>query len=178
MALALGYYAKSLSESKAIESDGGFIVEQAGGSAHGVTEVFYRLHASRLKVLISSVSRDECEIERAELEALRLTGSHWFKEQESDDVHVRDRVWSVLTDIVTAMAQCRLDHHFFHRSVYRHAQALMWSPVLCDPVLGRAEGSLGIVPATRSFRVRGLNNSTHAANSAEVIMSSLFDRKR
>jgi hypothetical protein len=37
---------------------------------------------------------------------------------------------------------------------------------------------MNTVPATRSFAIRGLNNSTPAAVSAGVIMSKLFDKKR
>ena len=181
MEAAFQNYSKSLWEAKTIEDDGGLVVEQQGGSAHGSSEVLYRIHCSRLKCLISAVSRDQDEIRFAEVEALRLTERHWFKEpsvKAREDFGIRDRVWDVVSDIVAAMAQCRLDHQFFHRSVYRHAQALMWAPVLCDPIEGRAEGSLGTVPATRSYRLRGMNNSTNAASSAVVVMSSLFDKKR
>lgn len=170
-----------MEQAKDIESDGGFVVGQQGGSSHGSTEVLYRMQASRLKCLISAVSQDENSMEAAEAEALRLTERNWFKEPEGNEVAIestntRDRVWLVFTDVVTGLAQCRLDHHFFHRSVYRHAQALMWAPLLCDPT--STDGSLGMVPALRSYTVRGLNNSTHAANSAEVVMSALFDKKR
>jgi hypothetical protein len=181
MASAMANYSTAYAQAKKIENDGGFIVEQSGGSAHGSSEILYRMLASRLKCLIWAVSRGEDELERAEKEALRLTERHWFKKPEEEESvlaekHTRDRVWNVLVDVVTGLAQCRLDHSFFHRSVYRHAQALMWSPVLYDP--SSSEGSLGSVPATRSYQIRGLNNSTHAAHSAEVVMSSLFDKKR
>jgi hypothetical protein len=175
------HYSSALKEAEDIESDGGFVVSQQGGSSQGSTEVLYRMQASRLKCLISAVSQDEDDFERAEAEAVRLTEAYWFKKPQGNETadesaNTRDRVWSVFTDIVTGLAQCRLDHHFFHRSVFRHAQALMWAPVLCDPT--SKEGSLGMVPATRSCTVRGLNNSTHDANSAEVVMSALFDKKR
>jgi hypothetical protein len=180
MALSMEKYSTAYAQANSIENDGGFLVDQSGGSAHGSTELLYRMLASRLKCLISAASRGEAELERAEAEALRLTERHWFKKPEeesvSKDLHTRDRVWNVLSDVVTGLAQCRIDHSFFHRSVYRYAQALMWSPILYDP--SSSEGSLGTVPATRSYQIRGLNNSTHAANSAEVIMSSLFDKKR
>jgi len=180
MALAMDNYSRAFSEVIAIESDGTFTVDQQGGSSHGSTEVMYRIHASRLKCLVSAVSHAEEELEVAEAEALRLTESQWFKEpdsvMDSSALHTRDRIWNVLSDVVAGLAQCRLDHNFFHRSVYRYAQALMWSPLLYDPT--SCEGSLGTVPATRSYQIRGLNNSTHAAHSAEVIMSSLFDKKR
>jgi hypothetical protein len=180
-ATAMEHYSKALSQAKKIEDDGGYLVEQAGGSAHGSTEVLYRLLASKLKCLIYAVCRHRDELELAEMEALRLTEMHWHKEQdlggvEVKDKHVRDRVWLVLADIVDGLALCRKSQPFFHRSVYRHAQALMWAPVLNDP--SSRNGSMGMVPATRSFLIRGLNNSTPAANSAEVVMSALFDKKR
>jgi hypothetical protein len=180
MAAALENYSKAYAQVKLIEDDGGFIVDQSGGSAHGSAELSYRMLASRLKCLIAAVSRREEELDLAEAEALRLTERHWFKSRQEEsplkDMHTRDRVWNVLADVVTGLAQYRLDHTFFHRSVYRYAQALMWSPVLNDPK--SSDGSLASVAATRSYQIRGLNNSTHAANSAEVIMSSLFDKKR
>lgn len=182
MSNSLEAFSVALKEARQIESHGGFIVEQAGGSAHGTTEILYRIHASRLKCLIAAVSAPEEELEEAELEALRITEKHWFKalwkNQKIKDIHIRDRVWYVLSDIVTALVQCRLNQTFFHRSVYRHAQALMWATVLDDPIAGRVEGSLGAVAATKSFQIRGLNNSTNVASSAAVVMGNLFDKKR
>lgn len=180
-ASAMEVYSKALSQAKKIEEDGGYLVEQAGGSAHGSTEVLYRLLASRLKCLINAVRSHGDELELAEMEALRLTEKHWNKrpdigEDELKEKHIRDRVWFVLADIVDGLAQCRQIQPFFHRSVYRHAQALLWAPVLNDP--SSRNGSMGMIPATRSFQIRGLNNSTPAANSAEVVMSALFDKKR
>lgn len=181
MAKALQSYSASLSEAKVIEKEGGAMPEQNGGSAHGTAEIFYRLHASRLKCIIRAVDFREDEMNSAELEALRLSEGSWFTQREETTLPpegVRDRVWCVLADVVSALAQCRLDQPFFHRSVYRHAQALMWAPVLCDPVGERANGSLGMVPATRAFKLRGLNFSTNAAHSGAVVISSLFEKKR
>lgn len=179
-AMAMEQYSKAYKQAMTIEEEGGFIVEQSGGSAHGCTEVLYRMLATRLKCLIHAVSWGDTELDKAELEALRLTEKYWYRTPDNESVlkdqHIRDRVWAVLVDIVAGLAQCRVDQTFFHRSVYRHAQALMWSPVFYDPTC--SEGSLGSVPATRSFQIRGLNNSTSAVHSAEVVMSSLFDKKR
>jgi hypothetical protein len=180
MASALGQYASAYSQARKIEEDGGQIVEQSGGSAHGCTEILYRIHATRLKCLLSAATRDLREFDWAEKEALRLTECNWFKSPEDVDAlqkeHVRDRVWNVLGDVVSGLAQCRAEHPFFHRSVYRHAQALMWSPILYDPTC--SEGSLDSVPATRSFQIRGLSNSTPVSHSAEIVLTSLFDKKR
>jgi hypothetical protein len=178
MGAALMQYADALKQAKKIEDDGRQLADQAGGSAHGSIEVLYRLHASRLKCLIHAVSRNMEELEHSELEALRLTEKYRFggESPNSTDSNVRDRIWSVFADVVDGLAECRQVQPFFHRSVYRHAQALMWSPVLNDPKSG--VGSMNTVPATRSFAIRGLNNSTPAAVSAGVIMSKLFDKKR
>ncbi|KAG7346110.1 hypothetical protein IV203_005178 [Nitzschia inconspicua] len=178
MAAALKHYADALKQAKKIENDGRQLADQAGGSAHGSIEVLYRLHASRLKCLIHAVSRNMDELVFSELEALRLTEKYSFVEdtQVSPSSSIRDRVWAVFADIVQGLADCRQKQPYFHRSVYRHAQALMWSPVLNDPTGGA--GSMNTVPATRSFAIRGLNNSTPAAVSAGVVMSKLFDKKR
>lgn len=181
MALAMKSYAAALEQARAIDDDGGHVISQQGGSSHGSTEVLYRIHASRLKCLISLASYDDDCIKNAEAEALRITEAHWYKVQDSaettnESLGNRDRIWNVLADVVAGLAQCRADDHFFHRSVYRHAQALMWAPVLLDPA--SREGSLGMVQATKSHIVRGLNNSTHAAYSAEVVIRTLFDKKR
>jgi hypothetical protein len=84
----------------------------------------------------------------------------------------------VLADIVSALAQCRIEQPYFHRSVYRHAQALMWAPVFYDPVAGIADGSLGFIPAMKSHLLRGLNSTTACVDSAEVVIHPLFEKKR
>lgn len=176
MARAFQAYSDSLAAGRLNEKEG-LISEQNGGSCHGSAEVLYRLHASRLKCLIGAVNRREEETDLAEAEALRLTESFWFVTPEAAPRETRDRVWSVLSDAVGALVQCRNDFSFFHRSVYRHAQALMWAPVLCDPRTERRHGNLGTIPASRACSLRGMDSS-NAANSALTIMSSLFEKKR
>lgn len=181
MRQALQDYAASYREAKAVDDEGGLGEIHGGGSTHGLTEVLYRLHASRLKCLLYAVKQKEGERDTAELEALRLTMMNWFhapNETELDGRDTRGRVWAVLVDVVSAMAQCRIDQPFFHRSVYRHAQALMWSPVLHDPVSGMADGSLGLVPVTRGHLLRGFNSTTPCATSVEAILNPLFEKKR
>lgn len=181
MERALSIYHKSLEEATALDEEGALPDVHAGGSSHGKTEVIYRLHASRLKCLISAVQYPENVREKAIAEAVRLTRCNWYGSSHSsiaNDVTDVNMVWTILADIVAALAQCRLDHQFFHRSVYRYAQALMWAPALHDPATGIVNGSLGLVPATKSHLIRGLNSSTACANSAEVIMATLFERKR
>lgn len=178
---ALNSYSAALAQVKKIEEDGGTIVDQSGGSSHGRTEIEYRILALRLKCLIASAVRDEREFDQAEEESLRLSGCHWFREPEDLNAWkqqgVRDRVWSVLADIVAGLAQCRIEHPFFHRSVYRHAQALMWAPVLWDPT--SAEGSHGsAAPTSNSCLIAGLTTSAPACQSAENVICGLFDKKR
>lgn len=172
---ALQAYFSSLQEAKILEYENDLLVELSGGSSHGSTEVVYRLHASRLKCLINAFNREEEERELAECEALRLTERYWYAGRDSPCDSIRDRVWNVLVDVVTALAQCKLDFPFFHRSVYRHAQALMWAPRISDPSCHRS--SLGSVSASRAFKLRGLNSSD-ATSSALAVMSSLFEKKR
>ena len=182
MQAALTSYADALKQAKSIEDNGRQLVDQAGGSGHGSTEVLYRLHASRLKILLHAVCKSVEELDSAQQEALRLTEQHWFHAPDinaiasSGQKDLQDRVWDVFADVVEGLAECRQQQPFFHRSVYRHAQALMWAPVVNNP--RSMVGSMSTIPATRSFAIRGLNNSTPAAVSAGVVMSKLFDKER
>jgi hypothetical protein len=178
MEQAFAFYALSREQASEIEKDGGF-AEQHGGSAHGAVEAVYRLHASRLKCLLSAVDRWEDERDDAVLEALRLTESHWNLDPGNlSDKTPRERLWIVFADVVAALAKCSQDYSFFHRSVYRHAQALMWAPVVCDPLAGSVAGSLGIVPEALASSVKGLNHTGNAASCATITLSSLFVKKR
>ena len=181
MAHAFSTYRKSLEEASSLDEEGALPDVHAGGSSHGKAEVVYRLHASRLKCLIAAYKYPDKDREKAIAEAVRLTRCCWYGDDSTsviDDPTTNMVVWKILADIVAALAQCRLEHQFFHRSVYRYAQALMWAPVLHDPGTGFVYGSLSVVPATKSHLLRGLNSSTACANSAEVIMSALFEKKR
>jgi hypothetical protein len=183
-AKALESYAASLAKAEKLEKNGDLIVDQQGGSSHGSSESLYRLHATRLKCLISAVDRQEDERDLAELEALRLTEVHFFSQSAtgeesgspSSPASIRDRVWRVVVDVVEAFIHCRKEHSFFHRSVYRHAQALMWAPVLSDPS-ARPEGSFAAVAATHAYKLRGLNSDS-AVESAASVINSLFEKKR
>eukprot|EP00978_Attheya_sp_CCMP212_P004084 scaffold8837_cov54-Attheya_sp.AAC.2 len=181
MKRALNSYVTALDHATILDKEGGMDV-QAGGSCHAKLEAFYRLHASRLKCLLDAVRRQSDERDAAESEALRLSFNNWYCKPDVQFAtlstsNIRDRVWSVLEDVVSAMAQCRIENPYFHRSVFRHAQALLWAPALCDPITGLREGSFSQIPATKSYRLRGLNSDA-CAKSAEVIMASLFEKKR
>jgi len=182
METALQYYRRSLEEAEELEKEGALPDAQAGGSSHGKLEVLYRLHATRLKCLIAAVQHKETDREKAQLEALKLANHDWYNKSNSLEIDEKTEIseiqWKVLADTVAALAQCRLNQHFFHRSVYRHAQALMWAPVFLDPSTGYVKGSLGEIPASKSHLLRGLDSATGCAYSAEIILASLFDKKR
>jgi len=180
MSEAISIYAKGLAEATKLEEAGNQVPDQAGGSCHGSTEIFYRLHATRLKCLIRAVSRGENERKQAELEALRLTEKYLFKEAEAEgsteNSPPKERLWKVFADIVNGLVECRKLKPFFHRSVFRHAQALMWSPVLLDP--SSSKTSMDLVPMKYGSQIQGLDCSKPAAFSAEKVISTLFDKKR
>ena len=92
------------------------------------------------------------------------------------DKSVHERIWIVFADVVDGLFNCRKLKPYFHRSVYRHAQALMWSPVFYD--LASSKRSSDIVPATHSYQIKGLDSSKPAAFSAESVIGALFDKKR
>eukprot|EP00536_Pseudo-nitzschia_multiseries_P002255 jgi/Psemu1/251486/estExt_Genewise1Plus.C_300056 len=176
---AMLIYQRALSEATKLEDAGSQLLD-SGGSGHGSTELLYRLHASRLKCLIRAVSRKEEERDEAVLEALRLTEKHRFKELdfpvEALESSLNERIWIVFADIVNGLAECRKLKPFFHRSVYRHAQALMWSPVLYNPSSNK--GSMDIIPESHSCQIKDLDGSKPVAFSAESVLGVLFDKKR
>ena len=173
---ALQAYADSFEHGLKLEKEGVLGAEQQGGSSHGATEVQYRLHATRLKCLINALKHNEQERDAAEAECLRLVEKHfWSKSPPDPTGTVRDRAWNVLTDLVDALIQCRVDYSCYHRSVFRHAQALLWAPLVNDPT--QSEGSFGEVPGSRANKLRGLN-SGGALESAASVIGSLFDRRR
>ena len=51
---------------------------QGGGSTNGLVEYSYRLHASRLKMLIAAVKKPSSERKAALMEASRLLEHFWF----------------------------------------------------------------------------------------------------
>jgi len=184
MCKALESYNKAMLALQNYEKQNGSLDIQAGGSAHGILEMIYRLHASRLKILLSAVKKAKYEREMAEIEALNITESFWFEkpklvsnEARESNADIRERVWAVLADIVESMVHCRREQSFFHRSIFRHAQALLWAPLFHDPDGFVQDGSLALVPAHKSYRLRGLSSGS-CAKSADAILNSLFDKKR
>jgi len=102
---AIVHYSKASTEAQAAEkaSGGGPDKSCLGGSSHGAIEYLYRLHASRFKVLLSSITRAREECELAELEAFRITSVKWFdesNESSSSSLGIRGKTWDVFADCV------------------------------------------------------------------------------
>ncbi len=165
-------------EAKAFADEGAHLEFQGGGSSHGLIEMVYRLHATRLKVLLYAVKTPKRYIQAAIHEALRLTEKHWFEEpiEGLGEGSINDRLWSVLCDVVNGLIYCRKEQPYFHRSVYRHAQALLWAPLFHDPN-GAVNGSKSVIPSHKCSQLQGLDNGP-CINSAEPVISQLFDKKR
>ena len=127
-ACAFNAYAYSLQRAKGIENSGAVLAEGQGGSSHGSTEVLYRIHASRIKCVIRALRHQTTNLELAKAEAIRLTSHHRFRSPEethkgeSENITLSD----ILLDAIEGLQDCRKNHSFFHRSVYRHAQARLW----------------------------------------------------
>lgn len=161
---------------------GKMLDSQGGGSAHGIVELIYRLHASRFKILLCAIRKSKDERDLAETEALEMTEAYWFEQPKDSSIegkvqNTRERIWSVLADIVESMVYCRREQAFFHRSIYRHAQALLWAPLFHDPNGSIHDGSFAVIPANKSYRLRGLSSGS-CAKCAGARLYSLFDKKR
>lgn len=141
-----------------------------GGSSHGLWEVIYRLNASRFKALLRYAQASPETCLSAEVEALRIVDESWYDEiAKNSDTSVQGgngRLRSIFRDILTGLAQCRIQNPYFHRSVYRHAQALMWAKIF----LGNIDGD--------SWNMLGMNCEKSCAENAKQILEVLFDKKR
>jgi hypothetical protein len=150
---------------------------EAGGSSHGLWEVIYRLHASRFKALLRCVYLSPCNRAVAELEALRITEDFPHDQctytMQLNNQTVKCRIWNVLCDTVTAFTRCKKDNPFFHRSVYRHAQALLWSPVFLEDFGGDSENR-----SMQQIRLMGMDYEKTSEENAKSVIETLFDRKR
>jgi len=165
-------------EAKAFEDDGSSLDYQGGGSSHGLVEFTYRLHATRLKVLISSIKVGSDKLQPSLREASRIVEKYWFDEPTVplEDKPLQDRLWIVFADVVKGLASCRKGSPFFHRSVYRHAQAFLWARFIHDPLVESVDDMESISPEKCSL-IEGLESNFNYA-SAEAILNVLFDKKR
>ena len=215
MTAAIRNYSAALIDAQKVEeSSGGQDRTCVGGSSHGSTEVLYRLHASRFKVLLLAIRRANDERDFAELEAFRIASEAWFDDsnQSATTTGIRAKTWDVLagmlflstisywsmpfaknfplnstlkhvvlivttSDTISALAQCRIDVPMFHRAAYRIAQAFNFAPAFHDPDCNFSRGSMQAVPATKSYRIRGLGTGS-CAESAAVVITSLFEKRR
>jgi len=171
---ALRYFSTSASEAKLLEANNEMTVNRKGGSSHGSVELFYRIHAVRLKSLVAATAEGPQRRSFFEEEALRISEEIWFVEPESPakDMSIRERMWNVLCDATAAFTSFRKDHLFFHRSVYRQAQAILWAPKVLDPDAPFSTA----VPSEFASRLEGYSENTLL--SVRTIIGSLFDKKR
>lgn len=175
---ALESYHTAQVEARAFEEDGSSLDYQGGGSSHGLVEFTYRVHATRLKVLISSIQVGSEDLQSSLSEASRIVEKYWFEKPTAkiEDKPLQDRLWIAFADVVKGLASCRKGSPFFHRSVYRHAQAFLWAPFIHNP---RAESvdDMEQIPAEKCSLIEGLESGSNY-NSAEAILNALFDKKR
>lgn len=138
----------------------------------------YRLHASRLKVLISAVKSVRLERSYQIKEGIRITSKYWYDKPPGgfEEMTDQNKVLALFYDIVEALASARREQPFFHRSVYRHAQAILWAPLIHDPD-GALKGCFEAIPTHLSCHIRGMDSGP-CINSAEPIINTLFDKKR
>ena len=149
-----------------------------GGSSHGPIEAFYRLHACRLKILLNAVCYCPDLRKMAEREAIGLCGRFWFGDQKSERSEDKDELWGCLANVIASLVFCRNDNSYFHRSVYRHAQALCWSPRILYDDEWKKQGSLTVLPPHKAASLRGCNSGMPCVESAASVLSVLFDKKR
>lgn len=99
MVRALENYSSALFDANGADSkNGGTDKSRVGGSSHGSTEILYRLHATRLKVIISAIRKSIVERHVAEREAIRIASLHWFDEsnRSSPSAGTREKIWDIL----------------------------------------------------------------------------------
>jgi len=113
---ALGSYHTAFAEAKAFDDDGNSLEFQGGGSSHGLAELKYRVHATRLKLLIAAMKVSSEDLDKGIAEALRVSEKFWYKPETYDtDKPLHHRLWNVFIDTVDALASCRQESSFFHR---------------------------------------------------------------
>lgn len=158
-------------------------------------DALYRLHASRLRVLLSSSSDTGggCDAK-----LLRALGRHRFnkeadaaagdegegEEEDADPARLR---WRLLLDCLEGLGACRQLDAFDHRSVYARARALEQLPrflfptLLLSPKDERRIGHEALVPAIRRH-LAGQGEASALAEAAQRAardaMHLLFEKKR
>ena len=101
--------------------------DEMGGCCHGLTEVYYRLHAFRMKVFLKAAMTENVDSIMAALDLISpgpLAGSL---------EKLRDNALVTVKGLAEAFTNCRKHtNQYFHRSVYRHAQLILLSPALVN----------------------------------------------
>lgn len=161
-------------------------------------DALYRLHASRLRVLLSMAAGAQ-QLDACLLQAL---GRHRFggkkdgvggggasaaaeAEAAGDPERLR---WALFLDCLEGLVACRQLDAFDHRSVYARARALEQLPRFLPAALGqlsqqdeRRVGHEGLVAAVQQYMAGGLETAAlaeAAARAARDTMQLLFDKRR
>jgi hypothetical protein len=188
MTNAFKRYVRAISEVQKDEKEGNLPELPVGGSTHGSTELTYRIHATRLKVLLASIRDQGGNSSKRQGEALRLVSMYWetppvafdFEEgTRNNSFQLQESRWEVLVDIVFGLASCREKKHYFHRSVFRHAQAILWAPFVYhggknafDVTKEKGSGEKDLSILSNEYR-----NTVYLGRASRVI-SQICDKKR
>lgn len=177
--LAIEIYSIALVDAKKCEQTTGG-KHESGGSSHGHSEVFYRIHTCRLKTLIRAIRRPRIGRKLAEMEAIRITSLIWFGDAIDLETlpTVRHRMWALFVNCVHALLQCIKDEPKFHRAVYRIAQAFNWAPFFYDSdryVVG--SGCKTDVLTIGNIALPCIEAGSCDKNAA-LAMETLFDKRR
>ena len=101
--------------------------DEMGGCCHGLAEVYYRLHAFRMKVFLKAARTGDSNSIMAALDLISpgpLAGSL---------EKLRDNAMATVKGLAEVFTNCRKHtNQYFHRSVYRHAQLILLSPALVN----------------------------------------------
>ena len=192
MLRALALYNKSYAAGAAREGPG-YSKEKRGdefgGCSHGSIEVFYRLHACRFKCILRALrSEDKKNAIENTLEMVEL---YQFEDTfeplasfESDADALSGRLFSFVKDIASAFCYCRSKtNNYFHRSVYRHAQLLLFSPAIVQHELAWPKTPIEIISLPQlsqeqKGQVQGyVLGCTHFASAADCL-AVLFNKKQ
>ena len=190
MAHAITNYINGYNEAK--QADHSQMIGYDGGSSHGDEEKYYRLHATRLKVLLRAIkscyylnrkeNNNTLRINLLKSEVLQILANDGFDgEQQACATTVTmptvKKLWKIALNIIESLAKCRKHHSYFHRSIYRHAQALLWLPFIYNDSNIYEMAKTGL-PKEEVANISGLNTTSGVVPSALSVLRCLFEKKR
>lgn len=128
--------------------------------------------------MIAAIKVGSDELQSSLSEASRIVEKYWFDKPtvSLEDKSLQDRLWIAFADIVKGLASCRKGSPFFHRSVYRHAQAFLWARFINNPQVESVD-DMAPISLEKCSLIEGLESGSNYS-SAEAILNALFDKKR